>query len=337
MANRSRKAKKQVQRSPKRGPGVAQLEKMLHDEQELERNGIGGISSSFSSLVPSLPVTGNGNGSSQLGCRNVGANGPSKGVYIGGSGVFLPERTLLPISWGLSSGTTRKPGQAPKMATGLSFPMLATNGPAPPPPPPSLLQKKHHPMMDLFPLSPTTTTPPSSAGVYEPPSSQNPSHHNFISTLFPEEDKASACKFSPRPSFPMENRRPAPARMPFQPISNGVFNFGISRDPMLVPTSPLEPKVRTCASRPTTIQNCQPDLSKFNKNSLSQENTETLLLQRSSASESDVPVYKKGFFSFLLQPEDLQRESTSAEPSLCLRTETCAEKTGEFIDLDLKL
>ncbi|KAL4292042.1 hypothetical protein GQ457_14G009400 [Hibiscus cannabinus] len=290
MANRSRKAKKQVKGQPKRGPGVAQLEKMLHEEQELERNGIGGISSSLS-LVPSLPVTGNGTGSSQLGFRNVGANGPSKGVYIGGSGVFLPERTLLPVSWGLSSGTTRKPEEAPKMATGLSFPMLATNGSAPPP---SLLQKNHIPM--------------------------------------------------PRPSFPMENRRPAPVRMPFQPISNGAFNFGISRDPMPFPTSPyLEPKVGTCgnpsgnSSRPTTIQNFQPDLSKFNKNSPFQENSEAPLLQRSSASESDVPVYNKGFFSFLLQPEDLLRGSASAEPSLCLETETCAEKTGEFIDLNLKL
>ncbi|KAL4290642.1 hypothetical protein GQ457_14G009420 [Hibiscus cannabinus] len=187
--------------------------------------------------------------------------------------------------------------------------------------------------MDLFPLSPTTTIPPPSAGVlYEPSSSQNPSHHNFISTLFPEKDK-------PRPSFPMKNRRPAPPRMPFQPISNGVFNFEISRDPMPFPTSPLEPKVGTCgnpsgnSSRPTTIQNFQPDLSKFNKNSPFQENSEAPLLQRSSASESDVPVYNKGFFSFLLQSEDLQRGSTSAEPSLCLKT----EKTGEFIDLNLKL
>ncbi|XP_039061713.1 uncharacterized protein LOC120206037 [Hibiscus syriacus] len=156
---------------------------------------------------------------------------------------------------------------------------------------------------------------------------------------------------------------PAPPRMPFQPIHpqvssldplssssyNGVFNFGIPRDPMPFATSPLELKVRTSASdqgnpsgnssRPTTIQNCQPDLSKFIKQLPFQEKTEGTLLQRpSSESESDVPVYNKGFFSFLLQPEDLQRGSTSADASLCLKTEIrCNEKTGEFIDLNLKL
>ncbi|KAK8524512.1 hypothetical protein V6N13_015530 [Hibiscus sabdariffa] len=318
-----RKAKKQ--KIPKRGPGVAELEKILREQEEknghIEKgngngNGNGGI---CSSSVPVSGVHGHGNGSSWFGCGNVGANGRSKGVYIGRSGVFLPEQTLLPISWGSApSETTWKHEEAPKMATGFSFPVLVSNGSAPPP----MLQKNRLPMM--------------------------------MSTK------------RPRPSFPVENwQLVAPTPMPFQPIrpqvsrldplssssNNGVFNFGISRDQIPLPTSPSELNMKTCvsdhwnpsgnSSRPATTQNSPPDLSKFN-NQLQfpfHENTERSLLQNSSSSsESEVSGYSKGFFSFLLQPEELQRGTTSAGDMRCLKTEKCCtEKTGDFIDLNLKL
>ncbi|KAL4388553.1 hypothetical protein GQ457_09G002840 [Hibiscus cannabinus] len=360
-----RKVKKQ--KIPKRGPGVAELEKILREQEEKNghvEKGNGGI---CSSSLPVSVVHGHGNGSSW-------SNGRSKGVYIGRSGVFLPEQTLLPISWGSSptTETTWKHEEAPKMATGFSFPVLVPNGSAPPP----MLQKNRLPMMDLFPLSATTTTttPSSSPGVFhhiEPPSNQKPSNQNYI---FHEEDKASACKFSmmgttstkrPRSSFPVENwQLVPPTPFPFQPIrpqlsrldplssssNNGVFNFGISRDQIPLPTSPSEPKVKACvsdhgnpsgnSSRPATTQNSPPDLSKFNKQYFPfHENTEGSLLQNSSSSsESEVSGYSKGFFSLLLQPEEQQRSTTSAGDMLCLKTEKCCtEETGDFIDLNLKL
>ncbi|KAK8664684.1 hypothetical protein V6N13_084462 [Hibiscus sabdariffa] len=307
-----RKVKKQ--KIPKRGPGVAELEKILREQEEknghIEKgNGNGGICSS------SLPVSAvhcHGNGSSW-------SNGRSKGVYIGRSGVFLPEQTLLPISWGSSpSETTWKHEEAPKMATGLSFPVLVPNGSAPPP----MLQKNRLPMM-------MGTTK------------------------------------RPRPSFPVENwQLVAPTPFHFQPIrpqlsrldplssssNNGVFNFGISRDQIPLPTSPSELNMKACvsdhgnpsgnSSRPATTQNSPPDLSKFNKQYFPfHENTEGSLLQNSSSSsESEVSGYSKGFFSLLLQPEELQRGTTSAGDMLCLKTEKCCtEKTGDFIDLNLKL
>ncbi|GMI93467.1 hypothetical protein HRI_003016000 [Hibiscus trionum] len=255
-----RRSKKQ--RIPKRGPGVAELEKILREQEQTDGHmekgngiGFGGISSSSS--LPVSAVHGHGNGSSRFGCVNVGgADGRSKGVYIGRSGVFLPEQTLLPISW----------GEAPKMATGLSFPVLVSNGSASPP----MLQNNRLSMMDLFPL-PATTTPSSSPAVQfhnlEPPSSQKPSHH--------EEDKMMSTKRL-RPSFPVENRQPPP----------------------------------------TSRQKSS-----------------------SSSSESEVSGYSKGLFSFLLQPEELQRPcATSAEDLLCLKTEKCCtDKTRDFIDLNLKL
>ena len=189
-----RKAKKQ--RIPKRGPGVAELEKILREQEKKDGHVekgkiIGGISSSLvpslsdtyppphssfasssnslprtvtflpdhnhlGNSTPSLPpltallVNGNGDlkGSSQLGCGSVGGNDRSKGVYIGGSGVFLPEQTLLPITWG--SSETRKGEETPKMATDFSFPILVSNGSDhrkmfPPP----MLQKNHGPCHPL--------------------------------------------------------------------------------------------------------------------------------------------------------------------------------------------
>ena len=64
------------------------------------------------------------------------------------------------------------------------------------------------------------------------------------------------------------------------------------------------------------------------------ESTEGLLQRSSSGSE--LSVHKKSsFFSFLLQPQE-QRDA--AEASLGVKNiEKCTEKTGEFIDLNLKL
>ncbi|XWS15814.1 hypothetical protein CRYUN_Cryun34aG0033900 [Craigia yunnanensis] len=373
-----RKTKKQ--RIPKRGPGVAELEKILREQEKkdgrVEKGKIiGGISSSLVSALPNtyplhssfasssdslqrnvtfipdhihlgnstrsctphlppvstLHVNGNDDlkGSSQFGFGDVGGDGRTKGVYIGGSGVFLPEQTLLPKTWG--SWETTKGNEAPKMATDFSFPIVVSDGSDhtkmfPPP----MVQKNHcHPSMMI------------------------------------------GAKRS-RPNFLVDNLLPAPPHMPCQPppfhpqisrfdpssssSNNAVFNPGTdSRDQVL--SSPLELKVKTCVNNhgnpsgngsalitlgsPTTplpsTQNCQPDFSKFIKQIPFQEMKESTegLLQRSS-SRSEVSVHKKSsFFSFLLQP---QEQRGAAEASLGLKNiEKCTEKTGEFIDLNLKL
>ena len=170
-----RKTKKQ--RIPKRGPGVAELEKILREQEKKDGHVekgmiIGGISSSLVSSLPetyplhssfasssnslqrnvtSIPdhihlgnstrsctphlppvstlhvnVNGDLKGSSQFGFGDVDGNGRTKGVYIGGSGVFFPEQTLLPITWG--SCETTKGEEAPKMATDFSFPIIVSDG-----------------------------------------------------------------------------------------------------------------------------------------------------------------------------------------------------------------
>ncbi|XVF27549.1 hypothetical protein REPUB_Repub14bG0117700 [Reevesia pubescens] len=378
-----RKAKKQ--RIPKRGPGVAELEKILREQekkdgQHVEKGklNIGGISSlpntyrppppphySFASSSNSLPrsvtnflgnspsttppppdpVTvpggnfhvndGNGNGnlkgSSQLGCGDMGGNGRSKGVYIGGSGIFLPEQTLLPITWG--SSETRKGEEPSKMATDFSFPILLSNGsdhakmfPSP------MLQKNHGPchpsmMIDAKRLRPNNFTvdnwPPAPPHM---PSSQPLPFHPHISRLDPA---SSSNKHGHVFSLGTASRDPIPTTSPLELKAKTYVGYGSALITLGSPTTPL----------PST-QNCQPDFSKFIKQFPFQEmkeNNEELLFQRSSLSESEVSVQKKSFFSFLLQPEE-QKGASATQPTLVLKNEKyCTEKTGDFIDLNLKL
>ncbi|XVE88156.1 hypothetical protein DITRI_Ditri19aG0045600 [Diplodiscus trichospermus] len=395
-----RKGKKQ--RIPKRGPGVAELEKILREQEKKDGVEKGNITGGIcSSLVPSLANTypphpphssftscSNSlprnvsflpdhnhlsnitpSGSSQLGFGDLAGNGLSKGVYIGGSGVILPEQTLLPITWG--SSETRKGEGTPKMAADFSFPILVSNGSdhnyktfLPP-----MLQKNHRPchpsVMNLFPqsaISSSSAPPSSSAGMI-------------------------GAK-RPRPSFPVDNWPLAPPHMrcepsPFHPqisrldpssssSNHGVFNLGTaSRDPM--PISPLEQQVKTYGNdhrnpsgngtaltlgSPTTplpsTQNCQPEIFKFMKQFPFQifvvayfcfvlflfremkENSE--VLHQSSSSGSEVSVQTKSFFSFLLPPEDRQKGSASEATDLSFKSEKyIIEKTEDFIDLNLRL
>ncbi|XWS19675.1 hypothetical protein CRYUN_Cryun31cG0035900 [Craigia yunnanensis] len=406
-----RKVKKQ--RIPKRGPGVAELEKILLEQKKKDGHVekgkiIGGISSS---LVPSLPntyplhssfassskslqrnvtfipdhihlgnstrsstshlppvstlhVNGNGDlkGSLQLGFGDVGGNGRTKGVYISGSGVFLPEEALLPITWG--SCETRKGEEAPKMATDFSFPILVSNGTDHTKmfPPPMVQKNPCHPSMMIGakrsrPNFPVYNWPPA------PPHMpcQPPPFHPHISRLDPSSFPSNNAVFNPGTASGLAPRPDFFIGSSFSLVILGDFGlyfcfwtFSFIRDPM--PGSPLEPNVKPCVNNhgnpsgngsalitfgsPTTpflsTQNCQPDFSKFIKQFPFQEIKESTggLLQRSS-SGLEVSVHKSSFFSFLLQPEE---QRAAAEATLGLKNiEKCTEKTGEFIDLNLKL
>ncbi|EOY28086.1 Uncharacterized protein TCM_029760 [Theobroma cacao] len=418
-----RKAKKQ--RIPKRGPGVAELEKILREQEQKDGAGqiIGGISSSLlpslpntyppphSSFVsssnplprnvtflpdhnhlgnapgtPSLPpvaalsgnINGNGydnlEGSLQIGGGSVGGNGRSKGVYIGGSGVYLPEQTLLPITWG--STETRKGEEAPKMDADFSFPILVSKG-SDRHNPPRMLQKTHSPchpsMVNFFPRSAASspsTPPSSSAGVYhhvEPPSNQK-SCLNYTCIL-PEEDKVIGVK-RPRPNFPVDKWLPAPPSLPYQlPHSHphiprlgpsmsssnnhGVFNLETaSRDPM--PTSPLElEKVKSCVndqgnpsgngSAPITLGSPTTPLPSTQKCCQPDFSKFKQYPFQDRKESSDVLFQRssgsegsvhKRRFFTFLLQPEEQRDAAEATPSF--QNEKC-EKTGDLIDLTLKL
>ncbi|TYG68703.1 hypothetical protein ES288_D05G174700v1 [Gossypium darwinii] len=285
--------KEKNQRIPKRGPGVAELEKILREQGKsdcIEKGNInnGGVPSSCVAPSNSLPrrattylrnvpsprtppplpppsMTLHVNGT---GAENMCGNSRSKGVYISGSGIFLPEKVFLPVTWG--SSETRDGPEPAKMAAGLSFPnpKLVSNRSDQNMFPPPMLQMNHgtcaHPsmigikkfkQMNLFPRSGISSSS-SSAGVYqyhhvEPPSTQK-SCHSYISTVLAEEHKIIDGKRS-RPNFPVENWPPPP---PFysqisglnpssSSTNNGVcvFNVGnIYRGS--IASSPLELKAK---------------------------------------------------------------------------------------------
>ncbi|KAH1066124.1 hypothetical protein J1N35_031111 [Gossypium stocksii] len=375
--------KEKNQRIPKRGPGVAELEKILREQGKsdgIEKGNInnGGVPSSCVAPSNSLPgrattylrnipsprttpplpppsVTLHVNGT---GAENMCGNSRSKGVYISGSGIFLPEKVFLPVTWG--SSETRNGPEPPKMAAGFSFPnpKLVSNRSDQNMFPPPMLQMNHgtcaHPsmigikkfkQMNLFPGSGISSSS-SSAGVYqyhhvEPPSTQK-SCHSYISTVLAEEHKACIIggKRS-RPNFPVENWPPPP---PFYSQNSGlnpsssstnngvcVFNVGnIYRGS--IASSPLELKTKRCG----------------NEDGNPNDNDSALTLGppiTSSAStqncQQDLPKYTKQFtFQEMKENTEEQRgAAATAEATLDLKDGTydCKEKKADFIDLNLKL
>ncbi|PPD81280.1 hypothetical protein GOBAR_DD21785 [Gossypium barbadense] len=319
--------KEKNQRIPKRGPGVAELEKILREQGKsdcIEKGNInnGGVPSSCVAPSNSLPrrattylrnvpsprtppplpppsMTLHVNGT---GAENMCGNSRSKGVYISGSGIFLPEKVFLPVTWG--SSETRDSPEPAKMAAGLSFPnpKLVSNRSDQNMFPPPMLQMNHgtcaHPSMII-------------------------------------DGKRS------RPNFPVENWPPPP---PFysqisglnpssSSTNNGVcvFNVGnIYRGS--IASSPLELKAKRRGNEDgnpndndsaltlgppitssSSTQNCQQDLPKYTKQFTFQEMKENTEEQRGAAATAE------------------------ATRDLKDGTYDCKEKTADFIDLNLKL
>nr|KJB57450.1 hypothetical protein B456_009G164800 [Gossypium raimondii] len=373
--------KEKNQRIPKRGPGVAELEKILREQGKsdgIEKGNInnGGVPSSCVAPSNSLPrrattylrnipsprtppplpppsMTLHVNGT---GAENMCGNSRSKGVYISGSGIFLPEKVFLPVTWG--SSETRDGPEPAKMAAGFSFPnpKLVSNRSDQNMFPPPMLQMNHgtcaHPsmigikkfkQMNLFPRSGISSSS-SSAGVYqyhhvELPSTQK-SCHSYISTVLAEKHKIIDGKRS-RPNFPVENWPPPP---PFysqisglnpssSSTNNGVcvFNVGnIYRGS--IASSPLELKAKR----------------RGNEDGNPNDNDSALTLGPPITSSSstqncqqDLPKYTKQFtFQEMKENTEEQRgAAATAEATLDLKDGTydCKEKTADFIDLNLKL
>ncbi|XP_050225168.1 uncharacterized protein LOC126674719 [Mercurialis annua] len=182
------------QRVPKRGPGVAELEKILR-EQETKNITVDKANNSYQSqsgvLAPSncVPLAPKPSHSTLV------------GVKLDGSNVVLPERTLLPTMWNSESnyvsggGSRSVPGFAFSTPNQFHDPSLMQRFPS---------SKFHYPQ----PVVSSSSTPLFSVPCHgiEPPSNQRIYHHS--TSLWPEEDKMVGTKRS-RP-FSMEIH-PVPA------------------------------------------------------------------------------------------------------------------------------
>ncbi|KAB5560671.1 hypothetical protein DKX38_005628 [Salix brachista] len=217
----SKKVKKQ--KIPKRGPGVAELEKILRDQEKKDTSVdktrniegfclVSQLSSSYqrqSPVLPShkshprnLPFAPDPNlfspqsttffgdcsrNTSLQACRGAG-NGASDIVA-------LHEHGFLPTMW--NSCQPNADIRGPGMASGNPFSMRSTNGPSQLFPSSSMTQGSQYspaPMINFFPesVASSSSTTPSSAVMYqgiEPPSNQTSHHHN--NSVWPDEDKAS--------------------------------------------------------------------------------------------------------------------------------------------------
>ncbi|XVF87381.1 hypothetical protein PTKIN_Ptkin18bG0115500 [Pterospermum kingtungense] len=165
VTSRLRKTKKQ--KNPKRGPGVAELEKMLREQEKKEGEKLNGGASL--SLVPSLPHTfplrssfispsnslaknstttpsgssrrglpppvprfhDNGNAGRSKGGSQLGlrgVRGKGRSKEVLVRGVFVPDHELLPVAWQWDSCETKKGEEAPKENTDFSFPIIVSSG-----------------------------------------------------------------------------------------------------------------------------------------------------------------------------------------------------------------
>ncbi|KAJ6935640.1 hypothetical protein NC652_010606 [Populus alba x Populus x berolinensis] len=230
----SKKAKKQ--KIPKRGPGVAELEKILRDQEKNdasfdETKNIEGfsvvsqLSSSYQRQSPVLsshkshpknlpfapdPHLFSPQSTTFFGnCSKNTSLQVCRGTGNGGSDIVLHEHGFLPTMW--NSCQPRADIGGPRLASGNPFSMRSTNGPGQLFPSSSMAQGSPYsptPMINFFPesvASSSSTTPPPVVmyqGI-EPPSNQTSHHHNN-SVCWPDEDKMVGSKRS----FPFSMEAP---------------------------------------------------------------------------------------------------------------------------------
>ncbi|XP_021598872.2 uncharacterized protein LOC110604890 [Manihot esculenta] len=215
----SKKPKRQ--RVPKRGPGVAELEKILREQEKkpdldkAKNEGFSLVSSPPCSYQPQSPLlpsphslpkpvaslapipnhftptttafyTNNSDSNPPLG-------GGRSGVQLVGSGLILPEHALLPTMWSSCEPNAEVSGDSGS-ASGLSFSTHLSNRSNNHLFPSTFMQRSQHspPLMkDLFPhpvvSSSTISSPAGPCHGREPPSNQTCHHYT---SLWPEEDKA---------------------------------------------------------------------------------------------------------------------------------------------------
>ncbi|KAJ9136074.1 hypothetical protein P3X46_033186 [Hevea brasiliensis] len=286
----SKKPKRQ--RVPKRGPGVAELEKILREQEKrpdldkAKNEGFSLVSLPPCSYQPQSPLLPSPNSlptpvpsfapnpnnftpptTTTFYANNSDSNPPSgggrSGVHIAGSGVVLPEHALLPTMWNSCEPNGEIGGS--RSASGIPLSIPLSNGcnnhffPSP-----SLMQRSQHSppsMKNLFPHPVVTSlATSSSAGPChgrEPPSNQTRHHYT---NAWPEEDKAKMM-IPPVPPF----RYQAPT---FSPQMNGldsslscgghsIINLEpcdtISRE--MKSGSSSEPNIRKCKSTDTGADN----------------------------------------------------------------------------------
>ncbi|EEF39830.1 conserved hypothetical protein [Ricinus communis] len=320
----SKKPKRQ--RVPKRGPGVAELEKILREQEK--RNDIEKAKSDGYSLVSSLPNSYHPQPLALASSKSLPQPRPvsfsphpkqftppnttystalvgKSGVQIAGSNLVLPEHTLLPTMW--SSSETKVGVGVSRSVPGFPFSARSLNGSNPSPvfPDPSLMQRSQN-----TPSSAMVGAKRSRPFSMEIP--PVPVFHYPVPTFSPQINRLD-------PSFSCGNGSSIEA------------SATISREKM--PSSSLEPNIEKCntdngslpdgsfllfgcPTTPPSTHTLQRELSKFSH----------FPLQESNGGGS---IHKKPFYSFLLPREHIGMvESLNNE-----RTET----RGDGIDLNLRL
>ncbi|KAL5774336.1 hypothetical protein ACOSP7_011893 [Xanthoceras sorbifolium] len=358
------------QRVPKRGPGVAELEKILREQENansvvLDKDKIEGfsscrISSSFSksyhpqsSVVSTNLLTGSNvpnildhnhfsppapphmtmlysNGGKSTVLR--GGNGGGGGVHIGGSSMVLPEQGMW-SSCCDSAGYPFSPNGSDHMH---HFPVM--------------LQKKpcHYSSpstINLFPHpGPLSSSDNPSAGFclhLEPPSNQR-SHQNYNPPGLPEEEKMVGMK-RPR-TFSVDNTTSDPPfqfqvsphfphlNMPDKSSSRDIHTAFNLKQMETVSRDHAKPGGHFLIfGSAATPPYPQTSQQEFSKhNSLPFQETSEKANQVSSGQGGTVQ--KKPFFSFLIPEEQIGE----AETALTLNNER-GRTRGEAIDLNLKL
>ncbi|KAJ6364284.1 hypothetical protein OIU76_029266 [Salix suchowensis] len=243
----SKKVKKQ--KIPKRGPGVAELEKILRDQEKKDTSldktrNIEGfclvsqLSSSYQRQSPVLPPHKSHPRNLQFApdpnlfspqpttffgdCSNYTSLQVCRGAGNGtASDIALHEHGFLPTMW--NSCQPNADIRGPGMASANPFSIRSTNGPSQLFPSSSMTQRSQYPpapMINFFPesVASSSSTPPSSAVMYqgiEPPSNQTSHHHN--NSVWPDEDKMVGSKRSfpfsmEAPPLPHHYRVPAFSR-----------------------------------------------------------------------------------------------------------------------------
>ncbi|KAH9748945.1 hypothetical protein KPL70_005202 [Citrus sinensis] len=346
------------QRVPKRGPGVAELEKILREQENKVIHPDKGNSivqfvsdhhnnnNRFSPPPPPQKTVLHGNKSTSSGRG-------SNGVRIAGSGIILPEEALLPTVWNSCESSIYE--EASKIPAGYP---ISTSSFVHGSDQMHMLQEKHShyhqyssPTINLFPQSGSSSSENQSAGFYvhvEPPSNQrSSSHHNHYcsSLILPEEEKMAGTKrprtFStgsaPAPIFHCQASSPFTTAMhtltPSFPnhTTSSVLNlqqdetlsrdYGAMNGNFLLFGSPATP------SSFMMTQNSQQDLSKYHSLPFQSCVTKESGMD---GSDSDSHQKKKPFYSFLIPEEQLREEETT----LSLNNE---KPRRETIDLNLKL
>ncbi|OAY26276.1 hypothetical protein MANES_16G035200v8 [Manihot esculenta] len=336
----SKKPKRQ--RVPKRGPGVAELEKILREQEkrpdfdEAKNKGFSLVSSLACSYQPKSPVLPPPNSlpksvsfspnpnhfalpTTMFYSNNSNSNPSPLGVGSG-SGVALPAHALLPTTWNSCERPTVEVWD-PRSASAVQSSTHLSNGSKNQLfPSPSLMQRSQQSspssITNLFPhpiVSSSTTSSSTAPSLGREPPSNQTSHHQWTA-LWPEEDKIVGAKRS-RP-FSIEMIPPVPTFRYQVPT----FSPQVNRpEPSLACGSRsinnLEPCERTSTSREMKPRSSLEPNTKRSSRTDNEAEVGSFLLLGSPATPSSIQTQRESptFSSFPFQESNVDSQLRPAQ------------------------